>query len=156
MPGVWLPDGRGPFQRVLGMYTDSPIALWTAQTFGYGFGKRLCALRVEPFRAWTVSEDGQPRLEASFDEAPRAEARAPLEAIQTWRALPFLGAPAPGRFAVSIMDRALAPETLVGGVVTIHPGCFAPLAPGRHVPAAVLHAPNVTVRLTRASAAIAL
>jgi hypothetical protein len=156
MPGVWLPDGRGPFQRVLGMYTDSPIALWTAQTFGYGFGKRLCGLSVDPFRAWTVAEDGQPRLEARFGEAATAEARAPLGAIQAWRALPLLGAPEAGRFAISVMDRAPARESLVGGIVTIHPGCFAPLPPGRHVPAAILQSPNVAVRLTRASAAISV
>jgi hypothetical protein len=156
-PGVFLADGRGPFQLVLGMYASSAIALWTAQTFGYGFGKRLVEVGAQAFGAWAVREEGRTVLEARFD--PPADWLSPdqvpqLAALRAWTSLPFLGSPGPGQLAISVMDRAYHGQgtqaAAATGLIQVGEGFLAPITPGEHIPPLAAHVTALEMRLGHA------
>jgi len=157
IPGAHLPDGRGPFQLVWGMYTDNAISQATAGTFGYGFGKRLTEIPRDGLQAWTVRDRGATVFEATLetpDDWTRPAASPLFGEIEPWLHLPLLGRPRPGRFAFSYLDRDHAAANVevaaAPGSITIGPGFMEGVPPGRHAAKTVVHAKNVMMHLTTA------
>lgn len=161
VPGAVRRDGSGPaHQLVWGMKTDSPIAKWTAEVAGYGFGKELAAAACEPFEHFRCSTlDGRLLLDARFsDEQGLTPDDAAFARLRAWGATPFLGPNINGELVEADVDRLFDYEnSLVSrarGELFIAKGFGDVLEPGRHAirtsgAVTALHVKNVFVRVTR-------
>ena len=159
--------GDRPYAFVLGMYTNSPIAVWGDGALRYGYKKRFCRVQSQLFQSYAVRDsEGTTLLSANIaisESQSWRPARSVTGLAEPLRLIsqPLLGDLGQGRFALSLLERdyldqrhtlvipsqvalKAAPE-LVAGL----PGAEYATAPlGSQAPWGAFSFANVTTRVT--------
>ena len=104
--------GCEPHLFVLGMYANSPVAIFGDRGLGTGYGKRLAQIRHSGFAGYEVRAPVGACLSAQFSAAPptcwNSVAATPgLTDLRSWFAQPLLGHDGRRGLARSHLDRAL-------------------------------------------------
>jgi hypothetical protein len=128
-PNVIAAGGNGrPYAFVLGMLTDSRIAIWGDRALGYGYGKQLCRVAGTRFDSYAATAvDGSALLEAEITPAHAHEWQS-VPALPGFRRMlpllsqPLLGHLAMDRFAVSWLERDYDSAELVPANVRLRWG----------------------------------
>jgi hypothetical protein len=109
--------GGGPYAFVLGMFTNSPIAIWGDQALRYGYQKRFCRLDGQLFHTYAARDSTGATLLSAEITIPKAHTWRPARRIAGLAAQlrltsqPLLGHLGQGRFALSLLERDyLEPE----------------------------------------------
>lgn len=116
--------GRETFTLVLGMYTDSPIALFGDRALRFGYNKSLARIVRSALGDFEVSDGSGRRLLATASEERDAPAHPDVQkgivrALRWW-SQPLLGYLGRGEYAISEFVRTLGPgTTLRAGATTI-------------------------------------
>jgi hypothetical protein len=110
-------SGRGPYAFALGMYTNSPIAIWGDQILRYGYRKRFARLQGQPFRSYVARDaSGATLLKADITVSASKSWRparlvSGLAAQLRLTSQPLLGHLGRDLFALSRLERDyVAPE----------------------------------------------
>lgn len=104
-------SGGGPYAFVLGMYTDSPVAVWGDRALRYGYQKRFCQLDGRPFRTFSGRDSAGKTLLNAEITILQSESWKPARSVPglstQLRLLsqPLLGRLGPHRFALSLLER---------------------------------------------------
>jgi hypothetical protein len=109
-PNVTASSGGPRYAFVLGMYTDSAVAIWGDRALRYGYGKQGCWIDAQPFRAYSARIMGSaaPLLSAQIEVTSPWRRAAALPQLPQQLALmsqPLLGHLGGARFALSGLER---------------------------------------------------